>query len=90
MFKPRQSRRNPVQSQSPISDMEQFYLNQYFRAHPNPLPTQQVYPSQPHSQRFPPIELARLSQLESRIARIEDYLGLSSMTAKPESVSRPF
>lgn len=64
MFKPRQSMRQP---QNPVADMEQFYLNQYFAASPQP-------PA--HNQRFPPMDLARLHQLERRVARMEQHLGL--------------
>ena len=81
MFRPRRqrfSRNQPIPN--PISDMEQFYLNQYFQSQPA---TSMPHPSAPHpyahqtSDRFPPIEFARIHQLELRIARIEQYLGLT-------------
>lgn len=77
MFKPRQQRNQP--QQNPVSDMEQFYLNQYFQ-------TQGINPSfgppappgaSQNNHRFPPVEFAYLHQLEQRITRIEHYLGLS-------------
>ena len=84
MFKPRRQR-NQTQNQNPISDMEQFYLNQYFRSQPNnhsPHPSAHPYANQA-SDRFPPIEFARIHQLELRIAQIEQYLGLTA--AKPST-----
>ena len=81
MFKPRQQargRRNQPQ-QNPISDMEQFYLHQYFgqganRQMPPPIQHPHTAPSAPMQQ----IDLAKLHQLELRIARIEEYLGFGS------------
>ncbi|MCL2559956.1 MAG: hypothetical protein FWE07_05660 [Turicibacter sp.] len=83
MFKPRQPRpprpsRN--QPQNPISDMEQFYMNQYFQtrgSHPTSGPTLPPEAGLHHS-RFPPVEFAYLNHLEQRIAQIEQYLGFSS------------
>lgn len=79
MFNSRQrSSRN--QPKNPISDMEQFYLNQYFQTRtidhttgPNIPP--EAYQS--HSN-FPPIERSSLHQLEQRLTRIEQYLGIST------------
>lgn len=88
MFKPRRQRvpRNQP-APNPIADMEQFYLNQYFRPHSNgPIPNPAAHPyANPTSDRFPPIEFARMHQLELRIARIEQYLGLTTT----ESSSKP-
>lgn len=81
MFKPRQrQRQRRNQPQNPISDMEQFYLNQYFQTHGvnhagGPTVPPEAYQN---SHRFPPIEVAYLHQLEQRITRIEQYLGLST------------
>lgn len=69
MFRPRQPARQP---QKPIADMEQFYLNQYFGSMP---------PPPIHDQRFPPMDAARLHQLERRITRIEQHLGLPPIEA---------
>ena len=80
MFKPRQPRQKRNQPQNPISEMEQFYLNQYFQTSGNPQTTGPLMPSEAsqNNQRFPPVEFARLHQLEQRIARIEQYLGFST------------
>jgi len=77
MFKPRRQRNQ--QPQNPISDMEQFYLNQYFQTHGiNPTIGPAIPPhAQQNNHRFPPAEMAQLQQLEQRIAGIEQYLGLS-------------
>ena len=86
MFRSRRQRYERNQPPpNPISDMEQFYLNQYFRSNPGesgPYPFGHPYQS---NDRFPPIEFARLHQLELRIARIEQYLGLTTT----ESSSKP-
>ena len=85
MFKQRRGRQQS-QPQNPISDMEQFYLNQYFRSQPNspvPHPSSHPYANQP-SDRFPPIEGARLHQLELRVAQIEHYLGLTTTESSPK------
>lgn len=86
MFKQRRQR---VQqnAQNPVINMEEFYLNQYFRSQPSPHTSQPLYPTHanPTNDRFPPIEFARLHQLELRVARIEQYLGLTA----PESSTNP-
>lgn len=91
MFRPRRQRflRNQPPP-NPVSDMEQFYLNQYFRSQPGGFahqPTAHPYANQT-SDRFPPIEFARIHQLELRIARIEQYLGLTTTESSPDSVIR--
>ena len=72
MLKPKRPRRGqPVQN--PISDMEQFYLNQYFQSMPNPSgPMPPKHPHATHHGNF----RAATPDLEMRIARIEQYLGL--------------
>ena len=81
MFKTIQ-RRNRQSPQNPISDMEQFYLHQYFYNTGVMNPTFKFTPPPPsphqNNYRFPPIEFARFHQLEQRVARIEQYLGLSN------------
>ena len=77
MFK---SRQHPHQPQNPISDMEQFYLHQYFQT---PGTTSTAGPAMPpgatqNNHRVPPTAIASLAQLEQRIARIEQHLGLFS------------
>jgi len=64
MLRPKRPLKQP---QNPIVDMEQFYLNQYFAS-----PSQQ----QSYDHRFPPVDMARLHQLERRVARLEHHLGL--------------
>ena len=87
MFRQRRQRhgRN-LPPPNPIADMEQFYLNQYFRSYPG---VPEPYPYHPYqnqtSDRFPPIEFARLHQLELRISRIEQYLGLSATDSSSNS-----
>ena len=91
MFKQRRQRQQH-QPQNPISDMEQFYLNQYFRSQPSnhaPHPPSQPYPHQTND-RFPPIEFARLHQLELRVTQIEQYLGLTTAKPSAESPIREF
>ena len=82
MLKPRQPRQRRNQpAQNPVSDMEQFYLNQYFQSrspYPSAGPTVPSSAQQPSSHRFPPIEMAYLNQLEQRVKHIEQYLGLST------------
>ncbi|MCL1989587.1 MAG: hypothetical protein FWG67_01730 [Defluviitaleaceae bacterium] len=79
MFKPRQQRagRNQ-QPQNPISDMEQFYLHQYFGPQagspPTPPPMKHPYATDV-AHPSPYLELEKLQQLELRIARIEQSLG---------------
>ena len=91
MFKSRRQRpQRNMQPANPISDMEQFYLNQYFRSQPSnhsPHPPAHPYANQA-SDRFPPIELARIHQLELRIAQIEQYLGLTATKPSTESIIR--
>ena len=76
MLKPKRPRRGqPVQN--PISDMEQFYLNQYFRSAPTqygPGPTMHPFANRNVMQQ-PAMEMAKLHELEMRIARIEQQLG---------------
>ena len=86
MFKPRRPRGGRNQPQNPISDMEQFYLNQYFQAHRATPTSGPAVPPEAYqnNHRFPPIEFTYLHQLEQRIERIEHYLGLST-----ESTSNP-
>jgi len=87
MFKSRQHpRRGQNQQQTnPVSDMEQFYLHQYFgqnapnRQIPMPAPVQP-----PLSGSMPSMDLAKLHQLEARIARIEEYLGLGPTQTSPD------
>ena len=89
MFKPRRQR-NQQQPQNPLSEMEQFYLNQYFRQQPThytPEPLAHPYATQTND-RFPPIEFARIHQLELRVAQIEQYLGLVAPKPSTEPVIR--
>ena len=89
MFKQRRQREQSVPN--PIADMEQFYLNQYFNSQTNGFapygpPHQSVHPHANQTRnRFPPIEFARMHQLELRIARIEQYLGLTTTEPSPNS-----
>jgi len=90
MFKPRRQRQHP-QPPNPISDMEQFYLNQYFQSQsngyiPNPPPVH-PYTNQTND-RVLPMTLTNTNQLEVRIARIEQYLGLTTAESSTESVIR--
>lgn len=79
MFKPRQ-RQQRNQPQNPISDMEQFYLNQYFQTQGiNPVGGPTIPPeAHQNNYRFPPMEMQNLHQLEQRLTRIEQYLGIST------------
>lgn len=79
MFRPRQ-RQQRNQPQNPISDMEQFYLNQYFQTHGanNALGPTVPPEAYQNNHRFPPVDNPNLQQLEQRIARIEQYLGLTT------------
>ena len=77
MLKPKRPRRGqPIQN--PISDMEQFYLNQYFRQAPSNFgPGPAVHPYANRStERLPSIEATKLHELEMRIARIEQFLNM--------------
>ena len=90
MFKPKRGRHQRTQPQNPISEMEQFYLHQYFQSNPNsytPHPSAHPHANQSND-RFPPIEFARLHQLELRIARLEQYLGLTTAESGTESIIR--
>ena len=83
MFKPRQPRQprqQRNQPQNPVSDMEQFYLNQYFQTQGFNPASGPTVPSATYqnNHRFPPVEMTHLHQLEQRITRIEQYLGLST------------
>lgn len=89
MFKPRQQTRsnrgrhpqNGQPQQNPISDMEQFYLQQYFGQGANrQIPPVVHQPHPLHSTGHPSIqaESARWHQLELRIARLEAHLGFTS------------
>ena len=87
MFKPRRQRQQ-TGGQNPLTDMEQFYLHQYFQpqsSHPVAPPPMRPHPNQLTDQRFPPPQMAKLQQLELRIARIEQYLGLPQAESSPES-----
>jgi len=79
MLKPKRPRRGqPVQN--PISDMEQFYLNQYFRSAPSTYgqgPTMHPFANRNATQQ-PAMEASKLHELEMRIARIEQMLGIYS------------
>ena len=88
MFRQRRQREQSVPN--PIADMEQFYLNQYFGSQANsfaPHPAAHPYANQT-SDRFPPLEFARMHQLELRITRIEQYLGLTAAKPGSDSVIR--
>jgi len=85
MFKPkRQAYRGQPQAPNPALDMEQFYLNQYFQSQPNSYPPNPKMPPPLAKQNLtPPPPLAEpisLQQLESRLFRIEQYLGLSPLS----------
>ena len=72
MLKPKRSRRQE-QRQSPVSEMEQFYLNQYFQALPNHSGLNSTkHPYAIHYGNF----RTQTPDLEMRITRIEQYLGL--------------
>jgi len=78
MLKPKRPRRQQ-QVQNPISDMEQFYLNQYFQSAPSTFgsgPTRHPF-ANTSSERIPSIEATKLHELEMRITRIEQFLGFS-------------
>ena len=90
MFKPRRPRHR--QPQNPVADMEQFYLNQYFQSESHPhVPGASFPPPQPLHDHLtgrvppqlarsgPPIEMARLHQLEQRLLRLEQHLGFAPM-----------
>jgi len=76
MFKSKNPRNGHTSPQNPVSDMEQFYLQQYFVGPMHPSP-HTPYPTG-NSDRFPPVDLTRIHQLELRITRIEEYLGLTT------------
>ena len=92
MFKPRRQRNHQSQNLNPISDMEQFYLNQYFQSQlggyiPNPSAHPNVIQANDRSS-FSQAESTNFQQLELRIARIEQYLGLSATESRAESIIR--
>lgn len=79
MFKSRPTRR--TQQQNPLSDMEHFYMQQYFNQHP-----QQIHATPPPNLRSTPLggqvvspDLAAFAQLEWRVMRLEQHLGLSAV-----------
>jgi len=77
MLKPKRPRRGqPIQN--PISDMEQFYLNQYFRQAPSnfgPGPAAHPFANR-GAERLSPLEVTKLHELEMRINRIEQFLSM--------------
>jgi len=78
--RPRQNRRQQQQVQNPISDMEQFYLNQYFRSTPSmygPGPAMHPF-AKTSSERIPSIEFTKTHEIEMRLARVEQMLGIYS------------
>lgn len=70
MLKPKRSRRGQVE-QNPISAMEQFYLNQYFQS-----ASSQYHPATPRHPFATNQNVQAATEIEMRIARIEQYLGL--------------
>lgn len=91
MFKPRQThRQRNQQSQNPLSDMEQYYLHQYFSPKAgSPILNSYHHPyANSTNDRFPPVEIAKLQQLELRIAQIEQYLGLATANSSPNTFIR--
>lgn len=80
MLKQRTSRNNRHQPQDPVKEMEQFYLNQYYRTVSNNSAPMQ-HPSHPfpihnkmgvHNSTVNPYQI---QELERRISQIEQYLG---------------
>jgi len=82
MIKSKRSRSQPI-GQNPLSDMEQFYMQQYFNTQPQGSLSQMAQaPSPPyHKQQNQQMssEQMRLAQLEMRVAHLERYL--QTMTA---------